>query len=289
MNGIAASQPYVIAFFLLWAGLMKLLSRRMRAQAGQTALARLTGPARAVPVLRLVGLAEVAVAAALLLPAHLFGGAAGALLPPTPVVGGTTAALSPPAHLVGGVAAALLSAGFLGYLAYAHVAAPTASCGCLGTHAKPVDARSFARAGLLLAAALVTVLLAAAPGLVPAVTLPGGLPEVVVLAEIAALLALSSELDRYWLVPLRRLLVRLRRPLALAPTGSVPLEASLHLLRRSPAYCSASAQLTSDVRDTWDEDGVRFVVYGARDRTAVFAVPLVGDDPRTVKVALVSA
>lgn len=290
MNGIAASQPYVIAFFLLWAGLMKLLSRRMRAQAGQTALARLTGPARAVPVLRLVGLAEVAVATALLLPARLFGGASDALLP-TPVVGGAAAVLSPSAHLVGGVAAVLLSAGFLAYLAYAHVAAPTASCGCLGAHAKPVDARSFARAGLLLAAALITVLLAGAPGLVPAVTLPAGLPEVVVLAEIAVLLALSSELDRYWLVPLRRLLVRLRRPLALAlaPTGSVPLEASLHLLRRSPAYCSASAQLTSDVRDTWDEDGLRFVVYGARDRTAVFAVPLVGDDPRAVKVALVNA
>ncbi|MEV4074306.1 MauE/DoxX family redox-associated membrane protein [Nonomuraea fuscirosea] len=288
MNGIAASQPYVIAFFLLWAGLMKLLSRRMRAQAGQTALARLTGPARAVPVLRLVGLAEVAVATALLLPARLFGGASDALLP-TPVVGGAAAVLSPSAHLVGGVAAMLLSAGFLAYLVYAHVAAPTASCGCLGAHAKPVDARSFARAGLLLAAALITVLLAAAPGLVLAVTLPAGLPEVVVLAEIAALLVLSSELDRYWLVPLRRLLVRLRRPLALAPTGSVPLEASLHLLRRSPAYCSASAQLTSDVRDTWDEDGLRFVVYGARDRTAVFAVPLVGDDPRAVKVALVNA
>lgn len=284
MNGIAASQPYVIAFFLLWAGLLKLLSRRMRAQAGQTALARLTGPARAVPVLRLVGLAEVAVATALLLPALFFGGATAHLLD-----GG--AALSP-AHLPGGVAAALLSAGFLAYLAYAHVAAPAASCGCLGTHAKPVDARSFARAGLLLAAALVTVLFAAAPGLLPAETLPsglaGGLAGVVMSAEILALLALSSELDRYWLVPLRRLLVRLRRPLAHAPTGSVPLEASLHLLRRSPAYCSASAQLTSDVRDTWDEDGLRFVVYGARDRTAVFAVPLVGDDPHAVKVALVN-
>ncbi|GAA1646881.1 hypothetical protein GCM10009733_049970 [Nonomuraea maheshkhaliensis] len=294
MNGIAASQPYVIAFFLLWAGLVKLLSRRMRAQAGQTALARLTGPARAVPVLRLVGLAEVAVAAALLLPALFFGGAASRLPlarffegAPAQLPDGAGAALSP-AHLPGGVAAALLSAGFLVYLAYAHVAAPAASCGCLGTHAKPVDARSFARAGLLLAAALVTVLFTAAPGLLTAVSLPGGLAGVVVSAEILALLALSSELDRYWLVPLRRLLVRLRRPLALTPTGSVPLEASLHLLRRSPAYCSASAQLTSDVRDTWDEDGLRFVVYGARDRTAVFAVPLVGDDPHAVKVALVN-
>jgi hypothetical protein len=249
MQGIAASQPYVIAAFLLWAGLVKLFGRRMRAQAGRTALARLTGPARAVPALRLVGLAELAVAAALLVP---------------------------PLHPADGVAAASLSAGFLAYLTYARVAAPTSSCGCLGTHSRPVDPRAFARAGLLLAAASL------------AATAPGGpaLPAVIVL-EAAVLLALSAELDRYWLAPLRRLLVRVRRPLAIPPPADVPLEASLHLLRRSLAYCSASAQLTSDVLESWDEDGTRFVVYGARGRTAVFAVPLAGDDPAGVRVALV--
>ncbi|MBF8187144.1 hypothetical protein ITP53_15640 [Nonomuraea sp. K274] len=249
MHGIAASQPYVIAFFLLWAGLMKLLSRRMRAQAGQTALARLTGPARAVPALRFVGLAELAVAGALLLP---------------------------PAHPLDGVAAALLAAGFLAYLAYAHVAAPTASCGCLGTHSRPVDLRAFARAGLLLAAALPAIGAGAYPPL----------PALVVL-EVVALLALSSELDRYWLTPARRLLVRLRRPLAVPTPADVPLETSLHLLRRSPAYCSASGRLTSDVRETWDEDGTRYVVYGARDQSAIFAIPLSTDDPTAVRVALV--
>ncbi|WP_043621656.1 MauE/DoxX family redox-associated membrane protein [Nonomuraea candida] len=283
MHGIAASQPYVIAFFLLWAGLMKLLSRRMRAQAGRTALARLSGPARAVPALRLVGLGELAVAAALLLP---------------------------PLHLLDAVAAALLSAGFLVYLAYASVAAPASSCGCLGTHSRPVDVRAFARAGLLLAAALLTALGtrpaapgAGAPGTVTGVQagleagvkagvkaadgLAAPVPAVIVL-EVIVLLALSAELDRYWLTPLRRLLVRLRRPLAAPPQERVPLEASLHLLRRSPAYCSAAAGLTSDVLETWDEDGMRFVVYGARDRTAVFAVPLSGDDPGAVRVALVA-
>ncbi|SEU43212.1 MauE/DoxX family redox-associated membrane protein [Nonomuraea wenchangensis] len=251
MNGIAASQPYVIALFLLWAGLMKLFGRRMRAQAGRSALARLVGAARAVPALRLVGLAELAVAAALLVP---------------------------PLHPLDGAAAGLLATGFLGYLGYAYVAAPTSSCGCLGDHAKPVDVRSFARAGLLLAAALL------------AMTAPAAQPPFVPLAvlEVVALLALSSELDRHWLVPLRRLRVRLRPPLAApAPSGDVPLETSLHLLRRSPAYCSASARLTSDVRETWDEDGTRFVVYGAGPSTAVFAVPLSGDDPRAVRVALV--
>ncbi|MEV0379403.1 MauE/DoxX family redox-associated membrane protein [Nonomuraea sp. NPDC050643] len=250
MHGIAASQPYVIAFFLLWAGLMKLLSRRMRAQAGQSALARLTGPARAVPALRLVGLAELAVAAAL---------------------------LAPPAHPLEGTAAALLAAGFLVYLTYAHVAAPTSSCGCLGAHSRPADRRAFARAGILLTAGVAAVGAGPYPPVVP-----------LVVAEVVLLLALSAELDRHWLVPLRSLLVRLRRPLDLPPTPDVPLEASLLLLRRSPAYCAASAQLTSDVRETWDDDGLRFVVYGARDRTAVFAVPLSGDDPEAVRVALVA-
>ncbi|MGW0808595.1 MauE/DoxX family redox-associated membrane protein [Nonomuraea sp. NPDC002799] len=251
MHGIAASQPYVIAVFLTWSGLMKLLSGRMRAQAGQTALARLLGAARAVPALRLVGLAELMVAALLLLP---------------------------PVSVLDGVAAAALSAGFLAYLTYAHVAAPTSSCGCLGAHARPAGLRAFARAGFLLAASVLAALAEPPRGVLPAL----------VLLEVAALLALSAELDRHWLTPLRRLLVRLRRPLAPSLTREVPLGTSLHLLYRSPAYCSASAQLTSDVRETWDEDGVRFVVYGARERTAVFAIPLSTDDPAAIKVALVA-
>ncbi|MEV4353646.1 MauE/DoxX family redox-associated membrane protein [Nonomuraea sp. NPDC049625] len=251
MHGIAATQPYVIALFLAWAGLMKLFSRRMRVQAGQTALARLVGAARAVPALRIVGVAELAVAAVLLLP---------------------------PVSPWEGAMAALLSAGFLAYLTYSYVAAPTASCGCLGAHSRPVDVRAFARAGLLLAASLLAV--PADPG--PPLVALG-------LAEAVALMALSAELDRYWLTPLRQLRVRLRGPLAAQPSEHVPLGASLHLLYRSPAYCSASAQITSDVQDTWDEDGLRFVVFGARERTAVFAVPLAGNDPSRVLVTLVGA
>ncbi|MER6001379.1 MauE/DoxX family redox-associated membrane protein [Nonomuraea angiospora] len=251
MHGIAATQPYVIALFLAWAGLMKLFSRRMRVQAGQTALARLVGAARAVPALRIVGVAELAVAAVLLLP---------------------------PVSPWEGAMAALLSAGFLAYLTYSYVAAPTSSCGCLGAHSRPVDVRAFARAGLLLAASLLAV--PADPG--PPLVALG-------LAEAVALMALSAELDRYWLTPLRQLRVRLRGPLVAQPSEHVPLGASLHLLYRSPAYCSASAQITSDVQDTWDEDGLRFVVFGARERTAVFAVPLAGNDPSRVLVTLVGA
>ncbi|MFC4535811.1 MauE/DoxX family redox-associated membrane protein [Sphaerisporangium dianthi] len=251
MNGIAALQPYVIGPLLLWAAVLKLAGRRMRAQAGRTALARLVGPARAVPALRLAGVLELAVAVALLLPP------------------------SAPAE---GAAAAALSAGFLAYLAYARRAAPTSSCGCLGAHSQPVNLRGFARAGLLLAASVVAVWARPYPIDAPSVALG--------VAEGVALLALSPELDRAWLMPLRRLLVRLRDPLAVPSPEDVPLEVSLRLLYRSPAYCSASARLTSDVREAWDEDGLRFVVYAAGGRAAVFAVPLSGDDPSAVRVAL---
>ncbi|WP_084965828.1 MauE/DoxX family redox-associated membrane protein [Thermoactinospora rubra] len=252
MQGIAASQPYVIAAFLIWAALMKLLSRRMRSQAGQTALARLAGPARAVPLLRLVAAAELAVSGLL---------------------------LAPPSSPWDAAAAAALSAGFLAYLTYAAIAAPEASCGCLGAHGRRVDRRSFARAGLLLAMSV----LAAAAGPYPIS------PESAVLAavEAAALIALSPELDRHWLTPLRRLVVRLRNPLAVRDPGLIPLETSLQLLYRSPAYCSASAHLSSDVQDFWDDGGLRFASFAARGRTAVFSIPLYGGGPADVRVALV--
>ncbi|WP_327086268.1 hypothetical protein OIE66_28515 [Nonomuraea sp. NBC_01738] len=255
MLGIAALQPYLIAAFFLWAALMKLLSRRMRSQAGRTALANLVGPARAIPAFRVVAGAELVVAFLLLVPPVL-----PAVLP------------------VGALAAAAMSAGFLAYLTYSYRAEPASSCGCLGAHGKPVDWRSFARAGSLLVLS-VSVFWAPLPSW-------DALALVVVAAEALALLALSPELDRHWLLPARQALVRLRRPLAVPDPGQVPLETSLRLLYLSPAYCTASARLTSDVQDVWEEDGLRFASYQAGEHTAVFAIPLAGE-PTGVKVALV--
>ncbi|MFI6602045.1 MauE/DoxX family redox-associated membrane protein [Nonomuraea sp. NPDC050536] len=250
MQGIAALQPYVIAVFLAWAGLAKLSSR---GHPDKTALARLVGPARAVPALRLVALAELAVAGVLVLPPH---------------------------EVWEGTAAAALSAGFVGYLVYARVNAPASSCGCLGSHATPLNRRAFLRAGLLLAMSVAAVW--AGPLRVSAWLAGLGV------AEVAVLLGLSAELDRYWLTPLRRLIVRIRKPLAMAPGGfPPPLEASLRQLYRSPAYCSVSRWLSSDVQDAWDEDGSRYVSYAVGGRTAVFAIPLWETDPSLVRVAVV--
>ncbi|WP_214326210.1 MauE/DoxX family redox-associated membrane protein [Nonomuraea sediminis] len=249
MQGIAALQPYVIAVFLAWAGLAKLSSR---ARPDRTALARLVGPARAVPALRLVALAELAVAAVLVLPPH---------------------------EAWEGTAAAALSAGFLGYLVYARVSAPASSCGCLGAHATPLNRRAFLRAGLLLAMSVAAVWAGPQP---PDAWLAG-----LGVVELAVLLGLSAELDRHWLTPLRRLIVRVRKPLATTGDFPPPLEASLRQLYRSPAYCSVSRWLSSDAQDAWDEDGTRFVAYAASGRTAVFAIPLWETDPALVRVVVV--
>jgi hypothetical protein len=115
---------------------------------------------------------------------------------------------------------------------------------------------------------------------------------VVLVAEALVCVALSGELDRYWLRPLRRLKVRLTHPLgATAGSFEVPLASTVQQLLRSPAYRSVGELLRSDVLDHWDEGEWRFLSYTAayagRPATAVFAVPLPRYEPDAVNVAVV--
>jgi len=253
----ASVQPLFIGGTLLWSGGLKCLGRSARRSAERSALPSLVGESRALPAYRLTGALELALAAVLLLP---------------PAYGWETAA------------AAVLGAGFLGYLAYARIFAPDSSCGCLSRRRTPVTWRSLARAGLVLAAALL--------GTRADVWWGGGRPltAVVLLAEVAALLALSPEADGWWLLPLRRLRIRMRHPLA-DRSFEMPLESSLQQLLASPAYRQVSALLKSGLRETWDEEGMRVLCYTAEydgtAATAVFAVPLRHYRPEDVRVALV--
>ena len=260
MTWTAALQPLFLAAVFGWSGAAKLTAGRdLRGRVAGTALHRLLGGKKALAAYVAVGAAESALAAWLV------------VLP----------ARAP------SVAAALLSTGFLGYLGYAVRSAPESSCGCLGGGQTPVSWRGFARALLLLAAALVAATRATGwwTGPHPAVA-----STLLLAAEAAAFVALSSELDRFWLTPLRRLRVRLTHPLAGAP-DVLPLQATVSLLLRSDAYRLASPVLTSDVRETWDEDVWRILCYTARvdgrPATAVFAVPLAGSDPEQVRVSIV--
>jgi hypothetical protein len=270
----AALQPAVVGAVLAWAGGGKLFGRRAAALARRTALARLTGPDRAVPAYRAVGSAELGIGAVLLLP---------------PALAGETAL------------AAVLCAGLLGYLGYARVAAPDAPCGCLSARPTPVRWRGFARATALAAACV----LSTAAAMIGAVA---GLPwwgaavadrplaaVAVLVAELAVLLALSPELDTHWLLPLRRLRLRWSHPLAASATGAgagaVPMAGTLQQLLRSPAYQVAGGWLRSDVLDTWDDGEWRVLSYSAnhgdRPATAVFAVPLRRYQPAAVRAVLV--
>ena len=258
----ASVQPLLISVVLIWAGVVKLRGLTPQ-QAKQNALSKIVGEERTSAAWRLVGGVELAIAAGLLLP---------------------------PAHPVKAGSAVLLTLGFLGYLGYARVAAPESGCGCLSARPQRISWRSFARAGLLAATALVT-LVAADVWWGHAFTETPVSSGILLLGELAAFIALSVEFDRYWLVPLRKLKVRLTHPLAGAPQR-VPLEHTVAQLQLSEAYRRIGASITSDVQDHWDEGDWRIVTYLLRQRdgkpaTAVFAVPLDRYDPSAVRVALV--
>lgn len=259
---LAALQALVIGAVLVWSSYGKLVGPLVEAKARRTALANLVGERRALPAFRTVGVIELAVGCALLLP---------------------------PWWAVDAVAATALSVGFLAYVVYARIVVPESSCGCLGSAATPVSTRSIVRAGLLVAAAALA-LIAEAGWWSAAVDQPA-LSVAVVLAEAAVFVALSAELDRYWLMPLRRLKVRLTHPLAGTGSYEMPLAATEQQLLRSGAYRSVSELLRSDVREHWDDGAWRFVsytaAYGERAATAVFAVPLLRFEPDDVRVAIV--
>jgi len=258
MTWTAQAQPLFLAGVLGWSGLAKAIDDDPRGRVADTALHRLLGGRLAADVFVALGIGEAVLALALL------------AAPGRPVA----------------LAAVALTVGFLAYLTYAAVATPQASCGCLGKKKVRLSWRSFARAGMLLAAALVTAFGAPAwwqsPPLLPLFLLLAG--------EAALFVALSAELDRLWLTPLRRLRVRVAPPLTGTP-DVVPLQASISALVRSPAYRAMSAWLASDVLDHWDADGWRLLVYGVRlpDRraTAVFAVPLAQARLDAIRVTLV--
>jgi hypothetical protein len=257
VDWIASTQHVVVGVVLLWASGFKLLHRNASATARRSVLARLAGTDRAAGAYRAVGVVEAVVGLAL---------------------------LAPPTHAAAAYAAAALSAGMLGYLAYGRWRAPDSSCGCLGEKHTPVGGRAFWRAGLLLVA---SVFATTATGSLDRPLATVGL----VVVELAAVVALSPELDHRWLFPLRRWRVRVRHPLAANRVVAVPLESTVRQLWESAAYRSVGEQLTSDLLDHWDEGEWRLLAYAARTpsgpATAVFAVPRLSPEPDRVRVALV--
>ncbi|TCO56728.1 hypothetical protein EV192_106202 [Actinocrispum wychmicini] len=159
-----------------------------------------------------------------------------------------------------------------GYLVWARKAAPDESCGCLSEKHTPATIRSIARATLLVA-----------------LTLLASTQVPVLAAEAVAVVLLSPELDGWWLMPLRRLKVRLLHPLA-GRGFEVPVASTVQQLHKSQAYRSVYPLLRSDLLDTWDEGEWRILTYSADQdgerATAVFAVPRTRYEPDQVRVAL---
>lgn len=267
--------PLVLAGLLGWTGAVKAFSRGTAQQAPKTALARmLRSSERATKVLRATGAAELLIAAALLMS---------------------------PANPVPGAAAAVLGAGFLAYLGYGRTAAPESSCGCSAGEETPITWRAFARAAVVVIGGAIAAV--AQDTWWSAVSeRPAG--ALVFLAGAAAVLvALSADLDRWWLLPLRRTRLHVFGHPLLGTAGrdQVPVAASVELLENSLAWQAAAPVVRSALLDHWEDDGWRILqysgVYGygeeARPVAVVFALDATagrdtGDDP-IVRVSYVDA
>lgn len=210
------------------------------------------------PLLRLLGAAELVLAAALLVR---------------------------PVWTPAGWAAAALGAGFVGYLRWARSAAPGSSCGCTARSREPVGARSFARAWLVVAGGAAATR-ADRPWWTATVDRPVATAGIV-LAAAAVLALLSPEL---WLLPVRRLRQRVRPAHAPVVGRTVPVAASVELLEQSLAWHTAAPVVRSALLEHWDDEGWRFLRFaGSRDGrpvTVLFALDPTASTETTAEPAV---
>lgn len=229
---VTALAPLVCGLLLAVTGAGKLFGRQVAQLAANTVLVRIFNDGRrATLALRLVGAAEIAIAVGL---------------------------LAVPGSVVSGAAATALGVGFTGYLGYAKVTAPESSCGCSARSEGPIGWRAFTRAGLVVAFGLLT-LAASAPWWSQLTEHP--VASVVLVLVAAAVLLVLSDAEDNWLLPVRRLRLKLfGHPLG-GDGEQVPLAASVELLERSFAWQAASGIVRSSLIDHWDEDGWRILRF----------------------------
>ncbi len=244
--------PLVLGVLLALTGVSKAFGRQVARQAAGTALVRILNDGRrATLAMRTTGAAELLVAAGL---------------------------LAVPTSVVPGIAAVVLGVGFVGYLGYARVAAPESSCGCTAKSSSPISWRAFVRAGLVVAGG-VAAIGARTAWWTRADRHPIG-TTVFLLVTAAALVAVSSDLDHLWLIPLRKARLKVFGHPLLGFQDEVPVEASVQLLERSLAWIAASPVVRSGLIDHWEADGWRFLQYsgvhetdgGARPVTVLFSL-----------------
>jgi hypothetical protein len=230
-----------VAVLLVLTGAAKLFGRQTAQLAANTVLVRVLGDGRrATRALRALGGAELALAAAL---------------------------LASPEALLPGLGTALLGVGFTGYLAYAKATAPESSCGCSAAAEGPIGVRSFVRAGLVVAGGV------AAAGADSAwwsqVARRPGESVLVLAAAAVLLLCAGADLDRVWLLPLRRARIKVfGSPLPSATGERVPVAATVQLLESSLAWQTAMPVVRSALLDHWDDEGWRVLRYAGSYRDA---------------------
>ncbi len=250
--------PLVLGVLLVATGVSKTFGRQVARQAAGTVLVRILNDGRrATLVLRSTGVAELVIAAGL---------------------------LAAPTTVVPAVAATALGVGFVGYLGYARVTAPESSCGCTAKNNGPITWRAFVRAGLVVAGGAAAIASGTAWWSQAARSPLSSIAFLVV--TVAVLVAVSSDLDHLWLVPLRKARLSVFGHPLIGFGEDVPVAASVELLESSLAWLAAAPIVRSSLIDHWEADGWRFLQFagvhetdgGARPVTVLFAV-----DPQATK------
>ncbi len=252
---LADLAPVLLGGLLAWTGAAKLFGRTTQQQAADTALMRILHDSKwVVRTFRALGAVELVVALGL---------------------------VALPVSVAPSVAACALGVGFLAYLGWAKVNAPDSSCGCSARKELPITWRAFVRAGLVVVGGGLAAF-ATTPWWAAAVAAPLASALVVVLA-VALVGTMSTDLDHLWLLPLRRLRLRLLgHPLSstAVASGPVPYDASLELLELSQAWAASAPVVRSSLLEHWDADGWRILRFagawegpsGTRPVSVLFAM-----------------
>lgn len=258
LKGFSEIQPFILGVLLIWAGIWKIQSPDARKVVRESALAGLVSPQIAQVGHFLLGLIEGVTGASLLLP---------------------------PTHWMEKWFVALIGCGFLVYLGLAKRRAPDRPCACMGSQKVPISWRSFGRAGLFFAMAMLSwkaedswaLILMKRPWFI-------GL----VIAEFLLFCWFSPDVgwERVIAAVFRRSSF-LQQDCATTPEH---LSKSLKRLQRSRAFREFQPFLRGESIDQWREGCWRFFCFPAswegQPVIAVFALPITGsmDQIRAVLV-----
>jgi hypothetical protein len=257
---VADIQPLILGIILLWAGGSKLFTSRAKEVATRSALSLLLSHHKHILfAYNLVGLLEICVGLALLLPPH---------------------------SLWKSFVSTSLFLSFVVYLGFSRRFAPEKPCACLGGGETAISWMTITRSVVL---TLLAVLTFARSSFWLSALLTNMWLVALIVIELIVIIALSPDLYR-WNSPVPPTDTSDEQLGLDCVTARVPLTETVQQLETSAIFQSFAVYVQSKMLEHWRQGCWRFLRYGAsfegRDVTAIFAVPVL-NEPERIRGAIV--